>query len=83
MYILLNYSVGVIIEGVVLARGRDRLRVVATGIPDTIELRRSGANWFTATQELVEIDFLMSHHEAHERVISSKTESKALGCGVH
>jgi hypothetical protein len=60
MYMLIRYPVGIIVEAVVLAKGRDRLRVVAAGFPDTIELRRSGSQWFTPSREPVEFEFLMS-----------------------
>ena len=64
MYTVLRYARGIIVEAVVLAKGRDSLRVAAAGTPDTVELRRVGAQWFTADRELVEFDFLM--YEAHE-----------------
>ena len=57
---LIRYPVGAIVEGVVLARQKNRMRVAAAGFPDTIELRRSGNQWYTADREQVEFDFLMS-----------------------
>jgi hypothetical protein len=60
MYLLIRYPGGIIVEGVVLARGRNRLRVVAAGFPDAIELRRTGTAWSTASRVPVEFDFLMS-----------------------
>jgi hypothetical protein len=54
MYMLIKYPVGIIVEAVVLARGRDRMRLAAAGFPDTVELRRSGSQWFTATRQPVE-----------------------------
>ena len=64
MYMVIRYAAGIIVEAVVLAKGRDRLRVAAADTPDTFELRRVGARWFTADRELVEFDFLM--YDAHE-----------------
>jgi hypothetical protein len=61
MYTLLRYVAGVVVEGVVFPRGKNRIRAVVAGFPDTIELRRSGLQWFTATGEEVEFDFLMSN----------------------
>jgi len=66
MYILIRYPVGIIVEGVVLAGGTNRLRVAAAGMPDTIELKRSGRQWFTETREPVEFDFMMSHAQSEE-----------------
>jgi hypothetical protein len=60
MYVLFRYPVGVIVEGVVLANGRNRMRVVAPGFADAIELKRSGTNWITSDRECVAIEFIMS-----------------------
>lgn len=60
MYLLIRYPVGIIVQAVVLARGRNRMRVAASGFPDTIELRLSGSQWLTETGEPIELDFLMS-----------------------
>ena len=61
MYLLIRFPVGIIVEAVVLAKGRNRMRVAAAGFPDTIELTRSGPQWLTGTREPVEFDFLMSN----------------------
>ena len=60
MYMLIRYPVGAIVEGVVLAHQKNRMRVAAAGFPDTIELRRSGNQWHTSDRQPVEFDFLMS-----------------------
>ena len=79
MYLLIRYPGGIIAEGVVLAKGSDRLRVVAAGFPDTIELRRSGATWSTDRREAVEIDFLMSdQNQAEERPASMAAAAAGL-----
>jgi hypothetical protein len=74
MYMLIRYPMGIIVEAVVLTRGRNRMRVAAAGFPDTIELRLSGAQWFTATREPVEFDFLMSNAKSSESVSYSRPE---------
>jgi len=60
MYVLFRYPVGVIVEGVVLANGRNRMRIAAPGFADIIELKRSGSSWIGADRECVEIEFIMS-----------------------
>ena len=60
MYVLFRYPVGVVVEGVVLANGRNRMRIAAAGFPDAIELKRSGSNWLSADRQCVEVEFLMS-----------------------
>jgi hypothetical protein len=71
MYILIRFSVGIIVEGVVLASGPNSLRVAAAGMPDTIELNRSGEQWFSATGQPVEFDFLMSNAQPAESSLDS------------
>jgi len=71
MYLLIRYPVGIIVEGVVLAKGRNRMRIAAAGFPDAIELKRSGSQWFAATRQPVEFDFLMSDAHPCENVSSS------------
>jgi hypothetical protein len=68
----MRYSFGIVVESVVLAKGRNRMRVAAAGFPDTIELKRSGPQWFTATRQAVEFDFVMSNAHPGEGVRSSR-----------
>jgi len=60
MYLLIRYPGEVIAEAVLLAKGKNRMRIIAPGFPDAIELKRTGAKWSTCQGEVVEIDFLMS-----------------------
>lgn len=59
MYLLMSYGVGVTVEALVLARARNRMRVVISGFPDTIELKRSGTQWVDQDRQPVEFEFLM------------------------
>jgi len=72
MYMLLRYSFGVVVEAVALQKGRSRMRVAARGDKDTIELRRSGEQWFTAAGEPVEFDFLMSGDSREQNLSCEK-----------
>ena len=58
MYVLIRFDVGVVIEGVVLAQRKNRLRVAVPGLSDILELKRSGSDWMAARQH-VEIEFMM------------------------
>ena len=60
MYALIEYPAGVVVEAVVLAMGWYRMRVVAAGFPDTLELRRCGPDWLTEAGEKVTFQFLLS-----------------------
>ena len=72
MYLMIRYAGGSIVEGVVLAKGRDCLRVAAPGFPETIELRRTGDLWTTDDGEQVEFYFVMCDKCQAERVSSSR-----------
>ena len=72
MYLMIRYAGGSIVEGVVLAKGRYRLRVAASGFPETIELRRTGAVWSADDGEEGEFCFVMCDKCQAERVSSSK-----------
>jgi hypothetical protein len=81
MYMLIRYPVGIVLEAVVLAKGKNRLRVAAPGFPDVIELRRSGPRWLTAEGEPVEFDFVMcSAHEAG-RTFTAEPVRLAMAAG--
>jgi hypothetical protein len=82
MYLLIRYPVGIIVEAVVLAKGRNRMRVAAAGFPDAIELRRSGSQWFAEPRQPVQFDFLMTNANVVERVSSSTPAGVALAAGV-
>jgi|HubBroStandDraft_5_1064220.scaffolds.fasta_scaffold1384508_1 hypothetical protein len=82
MYILIRYPVGVVVEGVVLAHGRNRMRVAAAGFADAIELKRSGQDWI-ADRQPVEIEFMMSRAR-ETSVVEAETPfqyARALGIG--
>jgi hypothetical protein len=81
MYLLIRYPVGIVVEAVLLANGKDRLRIAAAGFPDAIELRRSGQQWLTADREPVEFEFLMSNTHQAVGVSSPKQLSVARAAG--
>jgi hypothetical protein len=81
MYLLIRYPVGIIVEGVVLAKGSNRMRVAAAGFPDTIELKSSGSQWFTETNQPIEFDFLMSNDQPAESLSASSPAGVALAAG--
>jgi len=60
MYLLIRYPADIIVEAVALAKGRNRMRVAVAGFPETLELKRSGEQWFTETRQPVEFEFVMA-----------------------
>lgn len=75
MYLLIRYPIGIIVEAVVLAEGKDRMRVAASGFPDTVELTRSGYQWYAANNQPVEFDFLMSTDTRKESAPAPQTRT--------
>lgn len=64
MYTLISYPVGILIEGVILSRTRDRMRVAVAGMPDALELRRIGNNWLTDSGEKIQFEFVAAESPA-------------------
>jgi hypothetical protein len=76
MYLLIRYPGGVLAEGVVLAKGRNRLRIAVSGLRDTIEFKRAGSEWIAAGDMQVEFDFLMS--DRHQLENTSQVVGAAM-----
>ena len=81
MYLLIRFPLGIIAEAVILAKTNNCMRVAASGFPDTLELRRSGSQWFTATGQQVEFDFLMSNAHTRESVFALMPACVAQAAG--
>lgn len=81
MHVLIRYPAGIIVEAVVLAKGKNRLRVAVAGFSDTIELRRSGSQWFAPGRQPVEFEFLMSEPHRSEGVFFSTRGRVARAAG--
>jgi hypothetical protein len=73
--------VGVVVEGVLLASGKNRMRVAAAGFADTLELKRIGADWQDANRGRVEIEFLMPNDcaRSYQDTETPHLEVQAIG----
>ena len=60
MYIILRNETGGAMEGVLLAAGRDVMRVSVRGLGDTLELRLSDGVWTASGGEKFELDALVA-----------------------
>ena len=78
MYLMIRYAGGSIVEGVVLAKGEDRLRVAASGFPETIELRRTGSAWSADDGKQVEFYFVMCNKCQAESIAFSAAATAAM-----
>jgi len=77
MYLLMRYQDGSTVEALILAKGKDRMRIAVAGLPDAMELRRAGRRWLTPDQETVEFDFMMSSQDESEGAVAT-----GAGCKV-
>ena len=59
MWMTIRYPKGLRVEAVLLAAGRDRMRVVVPSRRDAIELHRVDAEWFTEEEIAIEIESLV------------------------
>lgn len=82
MFALIKYPVGIIVEAVILAVTRNRMRVAAAGFGDAFELRRSGGKWLTETGQTVEFEFLSVRAQASEEASASKRVLAARFAGA-
>ena len=71
MYILIRCSNSEVVEAVVLAVGRDRLRVAIAGENDVREFTRSGSLWRVETGESVEFEFIAAGEAQDPFYVSS------------
>ncbi len=60
MYTLIRLPDGNIVEAVVLARTRSRMRLAAAGYTDVVELRLCGLDWLDEGNEPVQFGFLLA-----------------------
>ncbi|HEX3877194.1 MAG TPA: hypothetical protein VHW24_09420 [Bryobacteraceae bacterium] len=60
MYLLLRNSSGRVTESLLLAAGRNTIRVVLHGVGDTLELSFSNGQWRSDRDETFEIEALTS-----------------------
>jgi len=58
MYTLVSFAGAVLLDGLVLERTANRMRLVVSGMADALELQRAGEDWFTEKGESVEFQFL-------------------------
>jgi hypothetical protein len=76
MYTLISYPAGIIFEAVVLDVKENRMRVAASGIDDTLELKRIGAQWYAEGGKFVEFEFLACgapQKQTRRKTLSVKT----------
>ena len=59
MYSIISFQSGVITEAVILAAGKDQMRIAVPGFADVVELHQFGGRWYTDTGDAVEFESLL------------------------
>jgi hypothetical protein len=60
MHLIIRDSKGVTRQGVLLAASRGHFRLIMPGMPDTLDLSRTGEQWSFADGETAEIEALVA-----------------------
>ena len=66
MHLTLRISGGREREALLLAAGRDGLRLAVQGCRDVVECRRVGGQWFSEGGEIVEFDSMVAPRDISE-----------------
>lgn len=79
MYTLISYPFGTIIEGVIVSQTPTRMRVLAAGLSDALELRRAATGWIMENGEAVQFEFLAVDSPAGAHVCAPPLKAHGAG----
>ena len=65
MHMILRTATGQLVNGLLLAAGRGRMRVVVEGQKETVELRRARGKWLSDDRSRMEIAFVLTETAVH------------------
>jgi hypothetical protein len=82
MYIILRNDTGGATEGVVLAAGRDVMRVSVRGLSDTLELRQFDGVWTTGSGENFELDALVADTDRAMSDLGNALRAQTFAAGM-
>ena len=71
---LIHYSDGTKVEGLLLSQGRDVLRVAARGINDALVFQRVSGSWVAESQEPVQIELEWQRAGGRARTAPERTD---------
>ena len=74
-YTLISYPAGVVIEGVIVSRTRNKMRVLAPGIADALELKRSGNDWLENGKK-VELEFIATDIGSGQQTVMAQAAGR-------
>jgi hypothetical protein len=82
MHILLSNEIGGIVEGVLLAAGRNVMRIALPGNGDALELRLSDGAWVAAAGERFELDAVIAGSDREMSSLGNTLRVQALVAGM-
>ena len=71
MLTLISVYGSAMFEAVIVHRTRNRMRVIAPGFSDALELRRRQQSWFMDSGEPVQFEFLAGKSSSERAVVQS------------
>jgi hypothetical protein len=81
MYLLLRNETRGIVDGVLLAAGRNIMRVAIPGDADTLELRLSDGAWLAAGEQF-ELEAFIADAEGAMSILGDAFQAKTLTAGM-
>jgi len=78
MYTLMSVAAEMV-EAVIVHRTRNRMRVIAPGYSDALELRRDGQTWWTEAGEPVQFEFLADLPPTESSLIGQVPFTRSAG----
>jgi hypothetical protein len=82
MYIILKNEIGGTREGVLLAAGRNVMRIILRGLSDTLELRLCDGTWIAGGGEKFEIGALVAYTDQAMSDLGSALRARTLTAGM-
>ena len=82
MHLIVKFQNGFHGEALLLAGGRERMRLIVAGQPDTIELSKLNGVWQTDAGETVEIEAMTTLADCAEFLAEARPRTMTAGSPV-
>lgn len=79
MYALISTASGILLDGIVIPEATNRMRVIAPGFSDVLELSRKGESWFMLGHGAVQLEFLGVETPAERPVVQEAPLTRSAG----
>jgi hypothetical protein len=83
MHMILRYPTGRRVDGILLAVGTDRMRIVVRRLNETIELHLTEGQWTSENGELIEVEGCLTASNAGVVDFSSVPVGQRISTATH